>query len=174
MGNPIVQKILPLKCRDALHRAGERTAQRMPVPVALIEQFLHMRRRFVAIHEDLLRDDSAFALDVARGEFRIKIKIAEHVAKAREKFGGGGGVVACSFLGGESVHVAAHAFDFLHDAAGGASGRAFEEHVLDEMRDAVEPHRFMASADTGPDAQGGGFGVGDLTGGDAQAAGKSR
>ena len=47
------------------------------------------------------------------------------------------GVEADQFLGGEGVQIAADGIDRARDIFGRAVGGALEEHVLDEVRDAV-------------------------------------
>ncbi len=66
----------------------------------------------------------------------------------------------------------ADALDLLHDASRGAALGAFEKHVLNEVRDAIQARRLVASPDRGPDAHGGGFSVGHFAGGDAEAVGE--
>ena len=144
----------------------------MPGPLGFFEEFLNARGGFVLIHENFLRDDAALAVDVAGREARVHVDVAEDIADSGKKLGGGGGVVAGALLGGEGVHVASHTLDLLHDASRGAALGAFEKHVLDEMRDAIQVRRLMASPDGGPDAHGGGFGVGHFASGDAKAVGK--
>ena len=51
---------------DGLKRSGDRPAERMAGPLGFFEELLNARGGFVLIHENLLRDDAAFAVDVAR------------------------------------------------------------------------------------------------------------
>src|SRR6185437_13367436 len=88
-----------------------------------------------------------------RHKRRIGENVGQHVERQRHvglhhpRIIGGG-------LGrGSGVEVAADRFDFLHDLAGRAPGRALEGHVFQEMRDAMLVWLFIASADTGPDAE---------------------
>lgn len=157
---------------DGLGGSCERTAEGVVGPEGGVEEFLNVGRGFVAIHLDFLGDDAAFAFYVQLREAGIHINVAEDVADAGKIFGRSGGVVAGAFFGGVGVHVAADAFNFLHDAACGAAGCALEEHVLDEVGDAVEGSGLVASTDGGPDPHGCGLGVGHLAGGDPEATGE--
>src|SRR6202034_3796838 len=54
------------------------------------------------------------------------------------------GVEADHFFGGEGVEHAAERVDFASNVFGGAAAGAFEDHVLDEVRDSVEVLRLAA------------------------------
>ena len=71
-------------------------------------------------------------------QLRIHVEIAKHVTKSRKKFCSGDRVIAGALLGRVRIHVASHAFDFLHDPPSRPPCSAFEEHVLDKMRYATE------------------------------------
>jgi hypothetical protein len=65
-------------------------------------------------------------------------------------------VVARVLLGREGVHLAADGVDSLGDILGTSARGAFEEHVLDEMRDAALLLRLVsrAACEPHPDAHG--------------------
>ena len=63
-------------------------------------------------------------------------------------------VEADAFFGGEGVHVAADGIDLTGDLLGSAVLGAFEDHVLDEMRDAVRLRRLIAGTGLEPNADG--------------------
>src|SRR5438552_16431562 len=100
--------------------------------------------RLIQIHGQLLFDDFALFVKFAR----IKARIEEHIHDDREKlfkmFGASLGVKAGVLLTGEGVEISANAFDGLRNLMRGAASRAFEEHMLDEMRRAVERRGFEA------------------------------
>ena len=61
-------------------------------------------------------------------------------------------VVARVFLGREGVELAADRIDRLRDVLGRSGGRALEQHVLDEMRDAAALGGFVPRAARQPHA----------------------
>src|SRR6266446_6797866 len=129
--------------------------------------------RLIQIHGQLLFDDFALFVKFAR----IKARIEEHIHDDREKmfkmFGAGFGVKAGVLLAGEGVEVSANAFDGLGNLMRGAAGRAFEEHMLDEMGGAVERFRLEAAAYSNPKANADAGHVRHRRGGDGQAIGKT-
>src|SRR5439155_6872842 len=101
----------------------------------------------------------------------------EHIHDDREKmfkmFGASLGVKAGILLTGEGVQIPANAFDRLGNLMRGAAGRAFEEHMLDKMRRAVERSGFEAAAYSNPKANADAGHVRHRRGGDGQAIGKT-
>ncbi len=81
-------------------------------------------------------------------------------------------VEADAFLGGEGVHVAADGVDLARDFLGGAVLGPFEDHVLNEMGDAVPFGIFVARTGLQPDTDRGGADVLHLLGDDGQAVGQ--
>ncbi len=63
-------------------------------------------------------------------------------------------VEADGLFAGEGIEVAADGVHFAGDVLGGARSSAFEEHVLDEVGDAVDFGGFAARAGFDPDAHG--------------------
>ena len=157
---------------DGLQSSRNRPAKRVAGPLGVFEEFLNARGGFILIHENFLRYDAALPVDVAGRETGVHVDVAEDIADSGKKLGSSGGVVAGALLGSEGVHVSADALDLLHDASRGAALGAFEKHVLNEVRDAIQARRLVASPDRGPDAHGGGFGMRHFAGGDAEAVGK--
>src|SRR2546430_17426538 len=108
--------------------------------------------RLIQIHGQFLFDDFALFVNFAR----IKARIEEHIHDDREKlfkmFGARLGVKAGVLLTGEGVEISANAFDGLRNLMRGASGRAFEEHMLDEMGGAIERSGFEAAPNPDPKA----------------------
>ena len=81
-------------------------------------------------------------------------------------------VVACVFLGRERIHLTADGVDGLGNVLGAAGGSAFEEHVLDEMRDAALLGRLMARSPRQPHADTHGPDVRHPLGHESETAGK--
>ena len=83
------------------------------------------------------------AVKLLVGEQRIGDEVGEQIEAASKVFVQNSDVVGCDFAAGERVDVAADGVAFDGDLAGGSIACAFEERVLDEVRDAVERGRFM-------------------------------
>ena len=82
-------------------------------------------------------------------------------------------IEADGFFPGEGVEIASDGVGFAGELVGGARGGAFEDHVLDEVGDAVEGEGFVAGAGVDPDAHGYGADVGDGLGEDQEAVGQA-
>ena len=93
--------------------------------------------RAVRLHLDLFEDDALFLFDVLVAKHRMEHQVREHVDGERQVLVENFGVEAHQFLGGEGIQVAADGIDRARDIFGRTAGGALEEHVLDEMRDAV-------------------------------------
>ena len=78
-------------------------------------------------------------------------------------------VEADGFFAGEGVEVAADGVHFAGDLLGGARSCAFEDHVFDEVGDAVDFGRLAAGAGFDPDAHGDGTQMLHALGEDDQA-----
>src|ERR1017187_2619571 len=78
-------------------------------------------------------------------------------------------IKADGLLPGEGVEVAADGVGFAGELLGGARGGAFEDHVLDEVGDAIQVERLVAGAGGDPDAHGDGTDLGDRLGENEQA-----
>ena len=81
-------------------------------------------------------------------------------------------VEADAFLGGKGVHIAADGVDLAGDFFGRAVLGPFENHVLDEVGDAVPFGVFVAGTGLQPDADGGRANVLHLLGDDSQPVGQ--
>ena len=68
-------------------------------------------------------------------------------------------VEADGFFAGESVEIAADGVDFARDALRGARLGPLEDHVLDEVGDAVQLGHFVTRTGAHPDAHGDGADV---------------
>ena len=91
----------------------------------------------VFVHLDLFEDDALFALEIGLGKLRVEDEIAEDIERRVHVFVEHLDVEADGFLAGEGVEIAADRVDFPGDVLRRAGGGAFEDHVLDEVREAV-------------------------------------
>ena len=126
----------------------------------------------VLIHFYLFEDDAALAGYVFRAENRVQDQVTQDIHGQRKVLVQNFDVEADAFFGGEGVHVAADGIDLTGDGFGGARFGALEDHVLDEMGDAVPLGRFVAGAGLQPDSDGDGTNVRHLLGDYGQAVRK--
>jgi len=129
--------------------------------------------RIVHVHLDFFEDDLLFVFDVGGIEARTEAEIADDVEGDGEMVVENLGVETDLFLGGEGIEHAADGIHFAGDGFGGAAFGAFENHVLDEVSDAVFLRGFAARAVANPDADGDGTDVGHILGDDNETVGKN-
>ena len=143
---------------EALHcflRAQDRLAQRMILPEVLGKDFVDEIVGIVFVHLDLFHDDAALAGNVGGIKDGVQNQIAENVERSGNVLVEHLDVEADAFLGGEGVHVAADGVDLPRDFLSSAVLGSFENHVLDEVGDAVPLGIFIARTGLQPDADGG-------------------
>ena len=127
-----------VKCRTVVLRAQNRRAQRMSAPKILGKHFMRQRFRIVFLHLDLFEHHLLFLADVFLGEKRAQHQVGKHVK--------GDGQVLVEHLGIEAtVSFAVKASsrpptESISRAImfGGAARGALENHVFDEVGDAVQ------------------------------------
>ena len=141
-----------MKRFDRLRPAEDGPAQRMVLPETLRKQLVHEVIGRVLDHLDLLEDHLLLAFDVFDSERRIHHDVREDVDGERQMLVQHFDVVARVFLCGESIQLTADGIDHLRDVFGRSRGGAFEQHVLDEMRDASVFGAFMPRSPRQPDA----------------------
>ena len=90
-------------------------------------------RGLIAIHENLLADHLALALDFGSGKNRVEIHVAEHVAQPIEMLHPRLCVIAGVVLGGERIQITADSLDSRRDLARIPALRPLEEEVFEEM-----------------------------------------
>ena len=143
---------LPLKTLHGLLGAENRLAQGMILPEILREDLVDEVIRIVLIHLDLFDDDAAFARDVGGIKHRMQHQIAEDLKRDGDVLVEHLDVEADAFFGGEGVHVAADGVDLARNFFRGAVLGAFEDHVLDEVGDAVPVGILIARTGLQPDS----------------------
>ena len=129
--------------------------------------------RIVHVHLDFFEDDLLFVFDVGGIEARTEAEIADDVEGDGEMVVENLGVEADLFLGSEGIEHAADGIHFAGDGFGGAAFGAFENHVLDEVSDAVFLGDFAARAVANPDADRDGAHVGHVLSDDNETVGKN-
>ena len=110
--------------------------------------------------------------DVVGREGGVEDEVGEQVEGGGDVFVEDLDVEADGFFAGEGVEVAADGVDFAGELLGGAGGGALEDHVLEEVGDAVDGERLVARAGVDPDAHGDGAEVRHLLGEDEEAVGQ--
>ncbi len=78
------------------------------------------------------------------GEDGIQHQVGEHIERRRDVLIEHLDVETDGLLAGEGVEVAADGVDFAGDELGAARLGSFEDHVFDEVRDAVDFGELMA------------------------------
>src|SRR5580700_197331 len=126
----------------------------MIFPETLGKDFVDEVVGVVLVHLDLFEDDAAFAGDILVSEIGIQYQVAENFKRQRHVFVEYLDVEADALLRGEGVHVAADGINLAGNLLGSAVLGAFEDHVLDEVGDAVRLRRLIAGTSFEPNADG--------------------
>ncbi len=168
----VVEQCRLLQAGDGLGGAEDGLADGLIFPEVLGEDLVDEDVRVVFVDLDLFEDDAAFALDIGAGEGGIEDQVGEDVERNRHVVGERFDAKADGFLAGEGVQVAADCVHFAGDVLGGARFGALEEHVFDEVGDAVDLGGLVAGAGLDPDAHGDRAEVFHALGEDAEAIGK--
>ena len=150
----IVEKARLVKAGNCRRGAEDGLSERVVLPEVLREELVDQNIGVVFVDLDLFEDDATLALDVGRVEDGIQDEVAEDVEGDGDVLGEGLDVEADSFLAGEGVEVAADGVHFPGDVLGGTAAGAFEDHVFDEVGDAVDCSGLGAGAGFDPGAHG--------------------
>jgi hypothetical protein len=147
-----VEEVLLLEGLHRLGAAAYRKAQRMLGPILQVEEVVDVIVRGILALQDLLHDDGALAFDLFGIEARVHQNIGQDVLGERQVLGEDLGVVAGALLTGEGVEVTADAFELLGDLHRGTAFGAFEEEMLEVVRDPGLLARLVARAVLYPNA----------------------
>src|SRR6202051_5098345 len=134
--------------------AQYRASQRVFRPKPASENFVQKILGVVHVHLDFFQDDLLFLGDIFGIKIGTQDQIGDNVEGDGEMFVEDFGVEADLFLGGEGVKHAADGIHFTRDSFRGAALGAFENHVLDEVAQAVFIGRFAARTAANPHADG--------------------
>ncbi len=163
------EELLLAQPRDGFRGAQDRLAQRMALPEALREEFVHQHVGIVFVDLDLFQNHAALALDVGQRKGGVQHQVGQDVQRDRHVVCERLDVEADGLLAGEGVQVAADRIHLARNALRRARTRALEEHVLHKMRDTVDLRGFAARARLDPDAHGHGAQIIHALGQDDQA-----
>ena len=131
----------------------------MIFPEILGKDFVDEVIGIVFVHFNFFEDDAAFSGNVFGGEGGMQDEVGENLECDGNVLIEHFDVEADTFFGGEGVHVAADGIDLAGDLLGSAVLGAFEDHVLDEVGDAVRLRSFVAGTGFEPNADRGGADV---------------
>ena len=156
--------------REARHRGGrpdDRQAERVAGEELLGEEVVDEVFGVVVAALDLLQHDLPLALRLFGVEEGVSKHVREQVDGEGQVFGEGAGVIAGQLPVGEGVEVPPDVVHFVGDvlAAGPALG-AFEEHVLQKVRQSGLRGSFVAASGGHPEAHGHGSDMGERLGHD--------
>src|SRR4029077_6073429 len=158
---------------NGLRSAENGAAERMLGPKAARENIMEKIFGVVHVHLDFFEDNLALFSHVIGIELRAKNEIGDDVKGDGQMLVENFGVETDLLFRGERVEHAADGIHFAGDGFGGAALGAFEDHVLDEMSEAVFLQDFAAGAVAKPDADGDGTDVGHRLGDDNETVGKN-
>jgi len=125
-------------------------------PEAAGENIVEKIFGIVEIHLDLFEDNLAFFADVVGIETRTENEIGDDIEGDGQVLVEDLGVKANLFLGSESVEHAADGIHLAGDIFGGTAFGAFEDHVLEKVREAVFGRDFAAGTIADPQTDGDG------------------
>jgi hypothetical protein len=148
-----IEHLLSIYIGNRLTRTDHRHAKWMTGPEAVGKLVVNRFLRAVLDHGDLLEDNPTFLLYVIKIEPGMTDQIAKQINRHRQLFGEDFDKVAAVFPAGETIEEAANGIDFAGDSLGAAPVGAFEEHMFNEVGDAVEFSGFMTGAVIHPDTE---------------------
>ncbi len=128
---------LLVEAGDGFGGAEDGAAEGVALPEVLGEELVDEVVGVVFVHFDFFEDDALFFGDVVGGEGGVEDEVGEEVEGGGDVFVEDLDVEADGFFAGEGVEVATDGVDFAGELRGGSGGGAFEDHVFDEVRDAV-------------------------------------
>jgi len=164
-----VKHRLPLEAFHRLLGSEYGPAQGMVFPEVLGKYFVDQVVGIVLIHLDLFEDYSTFASYVLGIEHWMENQIAQNLKGDGNMFVEHFDVETDAFLGSEGIHVAADGIHLPGNLFGRAMFGPLEDHMLDEMRDAIPVRIFIAGTRLQPYSDGGAADVLHLLGDDDQA-----
>jgi len=152
-------KAFAVELADGFGSTENGAAEGMVGPEATGEDVVEKVFGVVEIHLDLFEDNLALFLHIVGIEFGAKDEISEHIKGDREMLIEDLGVEADLFFRGEGIEHATDGIHFAGNVFGRAALGALENHVFQEVSDAVVGGSFAAGTVADPDADGDGTDV---------------
>src|SRR5271155_393193 len=150
----------------------DRLAQRVIPPEVLGKDFVDEIVGAVFVHFDFFEDHAPFTADVLYIKCGIEDEVAEDIHGDREMLVQNLDVEANALLGGKGVHVSTDGVDLSRNVLGGSMLGSLENHVLDEMRDAIPLRILIARSGLDPNTNRGRTDMLHLLGDYGQAVGQ--
>ena len=170
---PIVDEVRPLQDRDRLAAAQQRTAERLTGEGGLLEVIEDHVVGRVRHLPDFLQDDRTLAGQFGLVEHRILHDVRNQVERQRQVFRQDLRMKGRRLAPRIGIEVAAHRLDLLGNVLRRTPLGALEDHVFQEMRDAVQLGALVPSADPHPGPQRDGLHGVHLVGRNRQAVGQA-
>ena len=142
-------------------------------PECLGEEIMDQLIRRVLVPLDLFQDHVLLAGDLFRVEHRVLQHVRQDILGQWHVLGKHLDVITGVLSVGKGIDLAADGVQFFGNPLGGAALGAFEEEVLDKVRDAGRAVRFVPAAGIDPDAERDGLDIRDPLGHDADAIGRA-
>ncbi len=139
---------------DPRHRRGvadRRVTEVRAAPERAREQVAEDVLRRVVVHADLFEHDVALFAQLGVGEERSQEHVGQNVDRERQMPVDDLRVEQRRLFIGRRVEVAADRVHLFGDRARTAAARPFEQHMLEEVRDATALRRLRRGADVGED-----------------------
>src|ERR1044071_3733352 len=146
----IVHHRLARQLADDLGAAEHRAPNRLLREGALLEKIVDDVVRRVVRLADLLQDDGALAFELGGVEARMQQDVCQNIERERDVLFQYLGVIGRALARGIGVEMATYRLDLLGNVAGAAPLGAFERHMLEEMRGAVDLGRLVPRPDIDP------------------------
>jgi hypothetical protein len=153
----VVAQFPAVERAHGLGRAQYRAAERLIGKRGALEMLENKIIRGVGHGADFLDDDILLAQQLVAVEGGLGENVGKDIEGERHVGLEHTRVVGRAFCTGRRVEVAADGLDLFRDLARGAPPRAFEGHVLQEVRDTVFVAAFVAIAGIDPHAERGRF-----------------
>src|SRR3990167_4196174 len=136
--SPVLDEVFAPELLDILARPNNRPARRRIAIDKSLEHLPDIALWQILVHGNLLEYDSSLLLQVSLRQDRIEIKIGDNFKKFGEMPLGRLGVIAGIFVAGEGIVLGSQGIELLgYHACPGPKCRAFETHMLEEVREPV-------------------------------------
>ena len=168
MGRQIVGQRRTRHARDRLRRTQHRPADRLIGKGRRLEMIEDDVVGRVVGLADFLQHDRPFAHQFGLVEGRVLQKIADNIDRQRDVLFQDARVIGGIFAGRIGIHLAADRLDLLGDRLCRPPRRSFEQHMFQQVGDAVLRLGLVAGPATCPDADGRGLDSRHVIGCDAQ------
>lgn len=138
----VVHEVLAGVRRDLFRRPQNRLPQRLRAKLRLCQQVMHQIFGRVLVHRDFFQHNAAFLVQLLLVHRRVHHHVSDNVDGELNVLVDDLGVAAGAVLAREGVQLPADRVHFLGNLPDGALRRSLENHVLNEVGEAVFFRRF--------------------------------